>query len=146
MAAAMTMRELLTECQKLFEAGRSHRALLAMDAYLEAGGSPGDDPQVQIKTTVLRARALNRVERFKEALQTIEEVLQRKDVADPEQALAYDLRARLKDRLANAPTRPSGTRGARRTCSSSPDRRRRPWRRPRGGTRARGRSGSPTRC
>ncbi|MBI2896524.1 MAG: tetratricopeptide repeat protein [Deltaproteobacteria bacterium] len=99
----LSMRALLGDCEKLYEAGKSHRVIEAMDAFVAGGGEPSEDVGVRIKATVLRARALNRLERFREALDAVEEVIKRTDVPDLELGTAYELRSRLVDRTRNAP-------------------------------------------
>ncbi len=98
-----TMRTLLTECEKLYDAGRSHDLVAKMDEFVAQGGEPSEDPHVRVRVSILRARALNRIERFKEALELLDEVVARTDVPDPDLAVALELRARLVDRVRNQP-------------------------------------------
>lgn len=98
-----TMRNLLSECETLYDSGRSHHVIEKMDAFVAGGGEPSEDPAVRIKVSILRARALNRLERFREAATLIDEVVAHADVPDPDLAVALELRARLVDRVRNQP-------------------------------------------
>ena len=98
-----TMRALLTECEVLYDAGKSHEVVAKMDDFVAEGGEPSEDLLVRLRVTILRARALNRLERAREALDLLDEVVGRNDVPDGDLAVALELRARLVDRVRNAP-------------------------------------------
>src|SRR5688572_30997772 len=74
-----------------------------MDDFVSGGGEPSEDPIIRIRSTILRARALSRLERFRQSLESCDEICAREDVPDPERAVSLELRARLVERVRNAP-------------------------------------------